>query len=132
MRGKRILGIAVATAAFAAGAVPASAAPTCHEVDTSSPTPAPVTVCFDLRQSGTTVAPWVETTLCVGYLCGTTAGIDLGATGFTGGGKIAYPTVDPDTLTIRWPGGHLGSVWVDGQEVRIALESFCAGACFER
>ncbi len=78
MWGKRIFGIAVAAAALAAGAAPAEAAPVCREAVTSSPTPPPVTVCFDLRKSGTTVAPWVETTLCVGYICGTNEWVNTG------------------------------------------------------
>lgn len=127
MRVKMIIGIAAAAAAFVTSAAPASAAPTCREVDTSSPTPPPVTVCFDLRQYGTTFAPWAETTLCVGYICGTNEWVDMGTTGYSPAGRIPPVQVDPATGSVRWPGGDFGTVWVNGQAVRLIVSGFCVG-----
>ncbi len=127
MRGKHtIIGIAVAAAAALSGAAPASAAPICRVVDTSGPTPPAVTVCFDARQSGTTVAPYVETTLCVGYICGTNEWVNLGRTGVSGG-AIPGLSIDPATLSVRFSGGTVATVWVDGASYPVSVPGFCVG-----
>ena len=128
MRGKKtVIGIAVAAAAMLGGTAPANAAPTCRTVDTSDPTPPPVTVCFDLRpSSAATFSPYVETTLCVGYICGTNEWVNLGRTGVSGG-AIPGLNIDPATLSIKYMGGPIATVWVDGQDYPVEVPGFCIG-----
>jgi K+ transporter len=80
MRGKKtIIGIAAAAAVLASGAAPSGAqAMECVATDLSDRTPPNATVCFTLGQSGGTFSPYVETTLCVGYICGTNEWVNTG------------------------------------------------------
>ena len=131
MRGKKaILGIAVAAAAFIGSAAPASATTVCRDVVIGSPPG--VKVCFTAETSlGTaTVGARVETEVCIGYLCGQNEWLSVDRTGFTPViGRL--PTFDPVTLTLSYPGGVIGTVWINGEGTPVHVSPFCVGACFE-
>lgn len=135
MRGMKTI-LAIATAAVALTGAPAAQAAdsdalTCRVAFVGTQYIA--SVCFEVTTglSGTTVAPSLYVAACAydASVCDNGSPIQIGTTGYTGGGGGAFPVPEVDLKNggVRWDGGHLGTVWVGGAAVPVSVQGFCVG-----
>ena len=136
MRGKKaILGIALAAVA-ALGAAPAAqaeessvaAAPICQAAYVGTQYIA--SFCFESTfgvQSVATVGGTLRGGACVydPAICRPPAPVTVGKTGFEPNTRIPAPRVYPGA--VYWPGGTVGTLWVDGTPSYVYAAALCIG-----
>jgi hypothetical protein len=135
MKGKKTI-LAIATIAAGLTAVPAQASvqpiiPKCRNATVQRQFLARVCYEVDLGDSGSSglaTTPWAYVQVCTDEYatCDYETTLTLRKTGFEGG-MVSTLEIDPASASVRWGGGTIGYVYLNGRELAVDAPAFCAG-----